>query len=321
MNISIPGAELEANPCPMGCSAGDDFILAGRDRLHNLPGEFRVVRCRECGLMRTNPRPTPESMEAYYPSDYGPYVSTRVGAGGRSYLARPRWVRLARRMVELNDERLPELSPGRLLEIGCASGSFLHRMASLGWEVEGLEFSAEAANAARSLGYPIHSGALEAASSPSGAFDLVVGWMVFEHLRDPVGALRKLRRWTKPGGRLAGSVPDAASLEFRVFGERWLDLDVPRHLFHFTPSSLSKVLEKTGWRLERIFRQRVLSPVVASLGNLVEDRHWAPRLAKRLKDFPESGGLAAKAVLYPIAWLLSLVGLTGRMTFWARTSD
>ncbi len=319
--MSTPYAELEVSPCPMGCRGGDDFVLRGRDRLHNLPGEFSVVRCRDCGLMRTNPRPTLEAIQPYYPSDYGPYMTTRVGPGGRSYLARPLWVQRARRMVELNDERLPKLRPGRLLEIGCASGSFLHRMAADGWVVEGLEFSAEAANAARSLGYPIHFGALEAASSPSGAFDLVVGWMVLEHLRDPVGALRKLRRWTKPGGRLAASVPDAASLEFRVFGERWLDLDVPRHLFHFTPRSLSKVLEKAGWRLERIFHQRVLSPVVASLGYVVEDWQWAPRLARQLKYFPESGSLAAKAVLYPVAWLLSLVGLTGRMTFWARTSD
>ena len=52
---------LESAACPIGCPPTDETILVDRDRLHNLPGEFTVVKCRNCGLMRTNPRPTPET--------------------------------------------------------------------------------------------------------------------------------------------------------------------------------------------------------------------------------------------------------------------
>src|SRR5438094_653484 len=71
-------AWLESVPCALGCPPNDEEILLGRDRLHALPGNFRIVRCRTCGLMRTNPRPTLDAMESYYPEDYGPYESTKV---------------------------------------------------------------------------------------------------------------------------------------------------------------------------------------------------------------------------------------------------
>ncbi|MCG7928200.1 MAG: class I SAM-dependent methyltransferase, partial [Candidatus Thiodiazotropha taylori] len=64
--------ELESKPCPLGCSPADEKVLTGHDRINNLPGEFDVVRCGNCGLLRTDPRPTPTSIGFYYPDDYSP---------------------------------------------------------------------------------------------------------------------------------------------------------------------------------------------------------------------------------------------------------
>ncbi len=71
------GVELESNPCPLGCMEGDELILTGSNRLHNLPGEFDVVRCKGCGLIRTDSRPTQETISSYYPDNYRPYEYTR----------------------------------------------------------------------------------------------------------------------------------------------------------------------------------------------------------------------------------------------------
>ena len=76
----------------------------------------------------------------------------------------------------------PPVRPGRLLEIGCASGSFLHRMAARGWQVEGIEFSEKAAKAARDLGYKVHTGPLETAPAPAGSLDLIVGLSYVERI-------------------------------------------------------------------------------------------------------------------------------------------
>ena len=75
--------------------------------------------------------------------------------------------------------------------------------------MEGIEFSPKAAAVARALGYPVHAGSLETAPAPVEPFDLIVGWMVLEHLHDPVLALKKLNAWMKPGGWLVLSIPNA----------------------------------------------------------------------------------------------------------------
>ena len=202
--MNIPkNVTLEDVHCPLGCSKNDEVVLTGRDRLHDLPGEFTVVKCRACGLMRTTPRPTPETIGFYYPDDYGPYLGTRVQQVKPKRSSGIK--RLLKALIKLvikfdfNTTPLPSLASGRMLEIGCASGAFLHQMAGQGWEVEGIEFSEKAAQAAAQLGYCVHAGSLETAQQPGEPFDLIVGWMVLEHLHDPANP-------RPPGRRRRGSV-------------------------------------------------------------------------------------------------------------------
>ncbi|MDD5035344.1 MAG: methyltransferase domain-containing protein, partial [Methylococcaceae bacterium] len=168
--------QLESKPCPLGCDPEDQWVLTGRDRLHGLPGSYSIVRCKHCGLMRTDPRPTPETIGYYYPDDYGPYASTRISPDGfKAWMGTVK--EFAKNLLRLHTQSLPPLPPGRMLEIGCASGAFLHQMARQGWEVEGIEFSPQAAQCARDAGFKVYSGSLESAPEPQRPYDLVVGWM------------------------------------------------------------------------------------------------------------------------------------------------
>jgi hypothetical protein len=103
---------LETAACPCGCPSGEERVLKCRDRLHNLLGKFQVVRCLSCGLMRTDPRPTPEAISFCYSEDYGPYEETRVISAGAEQVQAPLWKRLARRCLQFNAQRLPDLPPG-----------------------------------------------------------------------------------------------------------------------------------------------------------------------------------------------------------------
>ncbi|GAB4274025.1 MAG: hypothetical protein Kow0065_22590 [Methylomicrobium sp.] len=313
--------ELENTACPLGCAKNDAVVLVGRDRLHDLPGEFTVVECRSCGLMRTSPRPTPETIGFYYPDDYGPYLGTQVRHHAPTLLStlKSRLKIVVQRLIDFNTSALPPLEPGRMLELGCASGVFLHRMANLGWDVQGIEFSQTAAKMAADLGYRVHAGPLETAPTPDGLFDLIVGWMVLEHLHDPAGGLKKLREWAKPDAWLVLSVPNAASLEFRLFKHRWYALQLPTHLYHFTPQSLGRMLEASGWKLEKVHHQRILSNLIASTGYLLCDKGFR-KLGQKLIEVPESSAGWAY-LLYPLAWLFSCFSQTGRMTVWARPAD
>lgn len=315
---------LEHCPCPMGCPAGDEAVLTGHDRLHGLPGKFTVVKCHACGLMRTDPRPTRESIGFYYPVTYGPHRNTPGEVPAIS--SRPSHRRrlagrvarfLYRDVFVFHNETVPPRPPGRLLEVGCGTGTFLRKMAAEGWTAEGMEFSDRAAETARSLGCDVRTGALEDFPDPGRKYDLIVLWMVLEHLHDPDLGLRKLRGWLSPGGWLAFSVPNAGSLEFRLFREHWYGLHLPNHLYHFTPRTVRLLLERCGWRMERIFHQRTISNIAGSLGYLLPDRGPVGGLARVLRSFPERGGWAPYG-LYPLAYLLSVFGQTGRMTVWAR---
>lgn len=314
MNYSV---HLEDIACPLGCPKSDKVVLTGRDRFHDLPGEFSVVKCCTCGLMRTNPRPTPETMGFYYPDNYGPYLGTRVQQAaskrhsGFKKLLKPfvRW------FFKFNTNILPDLPSGRMLEVGCASGAFLHQMSEQGWEVEGIEFSVKAASAASQLGFNIHAGPLETAPAPRKLFDLIVGWMVLEHLHDPIGGLRKLHEWSKPGSWLVLSVPNSGAFEFHLFKERLYALHLPNHLYHFTPETLGRVLQAGGWTMKRVYQQRVLNNLVGSIGHFLRGKGFA-NLGQKFIDFPERNGRWAY-VCYPLAWILSLFGQTGRMTVWA----
>lgn len=311
---------LENVECPLGCSKSDEVVLTGHDLIHDLSGEFTIVECQRCGLMRTNPRPNADSMGFYYPDDYGPYVGTRV------LDVDPKPIKGIKKLfkaifglvINSNSQTLPTMPPGRMLEIGCASGAFLERMAGLGWQVQGIEFSEKVAHVAAKLGFHVHAGPLETAPDPDEPFDLIVGWMVLEHLHDPIGCLKKLRKWAKPGALLALSIPNAGSIEFSIFKDKWYALQLPHHLHHFTPHTLSLVLNASGWKLEKIHHQRVLKNLISSTGYVLRDKGFI-KLGQRFINIHDRAGRWVY-VLYPLAWVLSLFGQTGRMTIWARPS-
>jgi len=312
---TIPaGIFLEDAPCPCGCPPGDEPVLSGGDRLNGLPGHFSVVKCRTCGLKRTNPRPDAASIGYFYPTDYDPYKQSMVTPSP----ARKRgWRGLAHSFFDSRSTILPHTEPGRMLEIGCAAGANLQLMASRGWEVTGLEPSSEAAEFARSRGFEVANCELEAASYADQSLDLILGWMVMEHLHDPVACLEKMHHWLRPDGWLAFSVPNAGSYEFNLFGDAWFALQLPTHLFHYDPPSLETVLNKAGWRLDRVFFQRNNSNLVYSLGYKCRDWGW-----RRLGDYLVKGSLQYslpfRLLTYPYAWLASRFGSAGRMTVWAR---
>ena len=191
----------------------------------------------------------------------------------------------------------------------------MEQVRELGWQVEGIEFSADAAAIAQSKGFKVQVGSLETAREPGGKYDIVTAWMLLEHLHEPVRALKKLHDWVRPNGYLVALVPDAESLARFLFKERCYDLHLPSHLYHYTQKTLRLVLRNSGWRLERVFWQRNCSSLLQSA------EYWASE-----KEYPrwlrlvQWCRLGSKAVV--IRQILNLIlGMTrqsGRLEFWAR---
>ncbi|HEV3440576.1 MAG TPA: class I SAM-dependent methyltransferase [Gemmata sp.] len=240
-----------------------DCPLCGRDEASPLteaadpipthgPGfRFAVVRCRHCGLTYTNPRPTAESLAPFYPPHYPPHALPRNSQGSR--LPSRFWSRIFGRPCPERRGSLPWPSPGRLLDFGCGGGSYLCEMASRGWRVTGLDVSPQVVRSIQeNLGVDAIAGTLPHPDLTPGLFDVITMWQSLEHVHRPLAVLRAAYELLIPGGKLIVAVPNFDSLTAEWFGENWFGLDLPRHLTHFTPPTLTEMLRTSGFRVTAI---------------------------------------------------------------------
>ncbi len=301
--------------CPLCGADNPRLLFEAVDTLHGFPGTWGIVKCSACGLMVTSPRPNREAIADYYPDDYQPFTAPHAPreAGWKRAL-KPFVVRL----LDPKEHILPPRIPGgTALEVGCGSGRFLIQLAEMGWQVQGIDPSVNAIDALRRrTALPLQVGTIESTEFDSGSFDLIAALMVLEHLHDPLEDARKLHDWLRPGGHLMGSVPNCASWEFRSFGPDWYALQVPTHLFHFTPATLISVLTRAGFSNVRIFQQRNVNNLMIHAGRFFA-RYRLP-FASAFLAFPERGPRVLRYAVRPAASLLAWLRQAGRISFLAR---
>jgi SAM-dependent methyltransferase len=138
----------------------------------------------------------------------------------------------------------------------------------------------------------VHAGDLLTAPFTPGEFDCVTAFHVLEHVPDPIGAVRRMLGWLAPGGLLIVEVPNAGGLGARLFGQAWSGLELPRHLSHFTPDTLTAVVAQAGGRVVWTWHQAKPRYYLWSLGIWLRDRRL--------------GGLARLAAWRPIYGVLKL---------------
>lgn len=264
--------EFEQVSCNL-CGAEETTIVyrSVPDRRHGIPGDFALVKCARCGLVRTDPQPTPDSIGWLYPASYSSFSETAAPRGAMARLARA-LIRLPHR-ARYGDAELPASpKPGlsRALDVGCGTGALLEHLSGTGWEVWGIEPNAGAAATARArLRVPddrIAEVAVEAAELPPAHFDLVTMSHVLEHLREPVAVLRRAAQWLRPGGVLRLWLPNVESFESRLFRTYWFGLDVPRHLYHFVPATIQLALERAGLSVVDLRPQLQATSLAGSVG-------------------------------------------------------
>ena len=241
---------MEETNCNL-CGADDtELVYVEKDRLMKLPGTFRLVRCQQCGLLYLNPRPSQEEIGYYYPEEYEPYTVTPQDE--------PSWInRLDRSFGYWKRARLlsaARVDSGRILDVGCATGNFLNMMSHFGsWDLYGVDISATGVEyACQRYGINATVGELSDAHYEDGFFDVVTMWDVLEHVHDPTATLAEVRRILKPDGLLLVRVPNSATWDAKLFGRFWVGYDAPRHLYIYSPPTLTRFLEDAGFRIRRM---------------------------------------------------------------------
>lgn len=194
-------------------------------------------------------------LERFY--HYPPPAGGSPGSGNSLVSAlKTAWLHAERWRLRMGGREaaiIPFAGEGRLLDVGCATGKDLQPLKEMGWDVTGVEFSAKAASVARArLGCEILVGDFEKVPLADGCFDVVRFSHTLEHVPSPRRALVRAHQILRPDGQLWIEVPNAASLERWLFGRHWIHWDLPRHLYHFTPTTLARLLTCTGFRPVKI---------------------------------------------------------------------
>jgi ubiquinone/menaquinone biosynthesis C-methylase UbiE len=210
---------------------------------------FRVVKCKTCGLVFTHPQPDKGSIEEHYQEDYY-----------KEWLEKQ-----MKRRIPMWKKRLKELlkykKNGRLLDVGFGSGTFLRLAKENGFEVNGTEISEYACRYVKDhYGIDVFRGDLEEARFPSDNFDVVTLWHALEHLPDPRSTLEEIHRILKKDGLLVVAVPNLNNFITRILyflakGKKLKLFSINAkelHLWHFSPHSLSRMLQETGYGVMKI---------------------------------------------------------------------
>ena len=194
----------------------------------------RILRCRTCGHSFVEQPPAVEE----YENTEDP-VTIREEPGR---------VATARRdLAEI--ERI--VGPGRILDVGCWTGSFLLAARERGWEPVGIEPSKWATEQARGDGLDVRTTTLDAHGLERSSFSLIVLNDVIEHVTDPAASVQIIAGLLEPGGAVFMATPDAGSAVARLLGRRWWSV-LPMHLQYFTRGSLSLLLQRHGFRIRWI---------------------------------------------------------------------
>ena len=257
-------------------SLGACDICGGRERRpagsyvmqvpgHPLSGRtWNLQRCAGCGLTYVDPRPREQIFGGFVPDTK------------RDLSARGSWQRRLRLMERFH-------APGRLLDVGAGAGAFLQYAQDWGWDVLGLDVQEDFIRGIRErTGLPTYTGELSDAAIQSRRFDAVTLWDVIEHVPSPRTTLEAVAKVVRPGGIVALSTINAASINARLFGGNWVFWNrpgrVPEHLQAFTPDTLRRALRDAGFKPVHARTQFAAGAILEPLSRLLElDRRLGHR--------------------------------------------
>lgn len=322
--------------CAVCGSTAAGFIVEVRDFIYDRRGSARIVRCEDCGHVYQSPRPTRDTISHCYTADYGPHTHKLSPLQESDHLSAPpqtsRWyltpavrsipgIKSLYHWLSAGSEApvpSPPIQGAMALEVGCGSGGYLQRLREAGWQVEGIEFADEPATRCRELGFRVHTTGIEDADLRPEAYDIVVAWMVIEHLHDPGSVLEQMNRLLRPGGILMISVPNIDCWELRVLGRFNFILNEPTHLQHFSVASIERLLAASGFEIECIEYQKNVYNIVGSIGIWLKSRFPNRNWGNRLLAFCDNPSMWGRLALAPLAKLIAAIRQSGRITIIAK---
>ena len=212
---------------------------------------FTIQQCSDCGFKFTSPRPEDKDLGNYYKSEeYVSHSDTKKGLINKLY----HWVRNYTLIKKL--QLLIHYSGkkgGSILDYGCGTGAFLNICSKNKWQTYGIEPDSDARNfAITNYMLNVSKDVSEAIVKLKGnQVNAITMWHVLEHVSDLEELFSFIKQSLIANGILIIAVPNCSSYDAKYYGVNWAAYDVPRHLYHFTPKDIERLLTKQGFKLEK----------------------------------------------------------------------
>ena len=207
--------------------------------------EFNLVKCKNCNLVYINPRPKQDEIGRFYNRNY-----YNTGSRIKIYIEKiiTRYFNFLRKKLISRYKQA-----GKILDIGCGAGNFLSSFNPDRWDLFGVEPNKEGYSlSVNKVRGKIYNDNLSNCKLINNYFDVITMWHVFEHLYCPNEQLQEIHRILKNEGMLIIAVPNIKSIGFKLGKAQYFHLDCPRHLFHYSPATLMKMLNKNGFQVLKI---------------------------------------------------------------------
>lgn len=237
----------ESVRCQICSSSESNLIQSSHAFIDSI--ELNLVRCPNCRLVYLNPQPIGVEIENLYSKEY--FIKW-YGTEKKREFSKNFFHEL------LSKNKLRAKAGGKLLDVGCGMGFFLEVAREWDWDAHGVEISPYAVRYCKErLHFEVHCGTLESANYPKDYFDIVTAFDFLEHIRSLSSFLSEAKRVLREDGLFIALVPNYNSLVFQLDRNicKWMKLplsNVPEHLTYFTPSSLRRLLEESGFRVDKL---------------------------------------------------------------------
>ncbi len=278
--------------CPV-CNHNSLFSFSSRDLMFNHFERFDYNQCINCELIFQYPLPSEDKIGSFYPDEYDVYeeqsrlkkISSLRAANlkrkfGYSHLKTNPLLYFIAWFTNLFNTRLfeiPYIKNGKLLDIGCGNGRFLHGMNQLGWITKGVEFNASAVSVCKKSKLDVHHGDLFSANFDKDTFDVINLSHVIEHVPDPKALFIEVSRILRPEGLFIVKTPNSQALGRALFDTKWYANDVPRHLYLFSQKNLIEMGHSCNLNLIKIATNSTPKIILNSIDYVINNQGTASK--------------------------------------------
>ena len=232
--------------CPVCNHSSPQIAIESQD--FSLTQEaFSILHCSKCSVRYTSPLPSQNEIGQYYKFiEYISHTDVKDGWMNRLY----HFVRTRTLAHKTNwIQSLFTGHKGHLLDIGAGTGAFANAMQQKAWKVTGLEPDA----ATRDKAFENYTLNLQSTDTifnlPENEYEVITMWHVLEHVHELKPYLHQCFKSLKQNGRLIIAVPNYTSFDAKYYKKYWAAYDLPRHLYHFSPNSMTSLLTEIGFEL------------------------------------------------------------------------